>query len=217
MVLAITGIYCMASFVGIFMAIVPCGAPIHLADKRVEGKCIPVHVWDGLLCAHGVLSALSDWIFALLPIYTLSKSQLPRATKVSASILIVFAVCASVCAVVRTVFTSTLHFDAQYYNPRHRPTYYQATASVINCATLELGLGIATASLARLRPLIEWCDLPARFRAATRTFRREERVTLGKPTERNTWSSNWNVPASKVTQQISLGVIPSPTPSINDD
>lgn len=154
-IIGVTCFYSAVSFCAIFLCLLPCGAPVNMATKRIEGHCIPPHWWGGLLYTHGALSALSDWIYALLPIYTLWKSKLPRSTKMSASVLLLLAVCGSLCAVLRAIYTHTLEFRAEYYDPNHRPTYYGSTALVVNCAILELGLGITAASLACLRPLLQ--------------------------------------------------------------
>lgn len=151
-VLGFTGFYCALSVLGFFLGLLPCGAPVNLAAKHINHKCIPTHLWNGLLYAHGVVSALSDWIFALLPILILWKSSMPAKTKVGVSLLMVLAVCGSLCAVLRTIYVGSLHFDARYFDPEHS-TYYQNTALVINMAILEMGIGITAASVACLMPL----------------------------------------------------------------
>jgi len=149
----ITTLYCIMSGLGIFLALFPCGAPIYLARKRVNNQCMPAAVWNGLLYTHGATSALSDWIFASLPISVLWKSSMPAKTKLGVTFLMLLAVCGSLCALLRTVYTGSLHFDARYYDADHKPDYYHVTAFVINMAVLEMGIGITAASVACLMPL----------------------------------------------------------------
>lgn len=156
LVLYITGLYCVLAALGFFICLLPCGAPVHLAAKLIHGKCIPTPWWNGLLYAHGALSAFADWFFALLPIVILWKSSMPARTKLGVSLLMLLAVCGSVSAVLRTIYIGTLHFDASYFNPQ-RPTYYQGTALVVNMAVLEMGIGITAASMACLVPLFRRC------------------------------------------------------------
>ena len=153
----VTLFYCVMSAVGIFLALFPCGAPVHLARKRVNNQCMPTSVWNGLLYTHGAISALSDWIFALLPILVLWKSSMTARKKLGVSLLMLFAVCGSLCALLRTIYTGTLHFDERYYDANHKPNYYHVTALVINMAILEMGIGITTASAACLMPLFRRC------------------------------------------------------------
>ena len=97
--------------------------------------------------------------------------MLPRATKISASFLLVLAVCGSLSAVLRAIYTHTLDFGKQYYDRDHdhHQTYYQESAAVIDCAVLELGLGISAASLACVRPLFQRWNLIRLIRSVSRT------------------------------------------------
>lgn len=169
LVTSITVFYCAISVLAFFLALVPCGTLSHLARKRVEGKCIPTNVWNGLLYTHGAVSALSDWVFALLPILVLWKSSMPAKTKLGVTLLMVFAVCGSLCAVLRTIYTGSLHFDARYYDVNHKPSYQHVTALVINMAVLEMGIGITAASVACLMPLFRRCAGWFQRRLATRS------------------------------------------------
>lgn len=156
LVLGITCLYCSVAVVAFFICLVPCGVPVHLAAKRLNGKCISVNWWNGLLYLHGALSAFADWFFALLPMVVLWQSSMPARAKLGVSVLMLLAVCGSLCAVLRTIYVGTLRFDASYFDPQH-PTYYHTTALIVNMATLELGIGITTASVACLMPLFRRC------------------------------------------------------------
>jgi hypothetical protein len=153
----VTAFYCIISGASFFLAIFPCGAPIHLARKRVENQCVPPAIWNGLLYTHGTTSALSDWIFALLPILVLWKSSMPARTKFGVTLLMVLAVCGSLCAVLRTIYTGSLDFDERDYDADNESNYYHTTALVFNVAVLEMGIGITAASVACLMPLFRQC------------------------------------------------------------
>lgn len=230
LVTSITVFYCAISVLAFFLALVPCGTLSHLARKRVEGKCIPTNVWNGLLYTHGAVSALSDWVFALLPILVLWKSSMPAKTKLGVTLLMVFAVCGSLCAVLRTIYTGSLHFDARYYDVNHKPSYQHVTALVINMAVLEMGIGITAASVACLMPLFRRCAGWFQRRLATRSRqsdiqgRRKDGVstTLGE-----TNSDQWRKPsfvrpdvASFQSGNLDLklfGVLPSVDPMTGED
>jgi len=169
----VTAFYCVMSTIGIFLTLFPCGAPVHLARKRVNDQCMPTAVWNGLLYTHGATSALSDWIFALLPIVVLWKSSMTAKKKLGVSLLMLFAVCGSLCALLRTIYTGTLHFDERYYDTDHKPNYYHVTALVINVAILEMGIGITTASAACLMPLFRRCAGWGRRRLSVRFSRHD--------------------------------------------
>lgn len=156
LVLGITGLYCGVAAFAFFLCLFPCGAPVHMAAKRINGKCIPTNWWNGLLYFHGALSALADWFFALLPMVVLWKSSMPAKNKLGVSFLMLLAVCGSLCAVLRTIYVGSLDFYVAYYDPQH-PTYYHTTALVVNMAVMELGLGITAASVACLMPLFRRC------------------------------------------------------------
>lgn len=154
----VTAFYCIISAASFFLALFPCGAPIHLARKRVNNQCVPTAIWNGLLYTHGTTSALSDWIFALLPILVLWKSSMPARTKLGVTLLMVLAVCGSLCAVLRTIYTGSLDFNERYYDADNESSYYHATALVFNVAVLEMGIGITAASVACLMPLFRRCS-----------------------------------------------------------
>ncbi|THY01833.1 hypothetical protein D6D03_05509 [Aureobasidium pullulans] len=230
LVASVTVFYCVMSALAFFLSLVPCGTLSHLARKRVEGKCIPTNVWNGFFYTHGAVSALSDWVFALLPILVLWKSSMPAKTKLGVTFLMVFAVCGSLCAVLRTIYTGSLHFDARYYDVNHKPSYYHVTALVINMAVLEMGIGITAASVACLMPLFRRCAGWFQRRLATRSrqsdvqVRRKDGVstTLGE-----TNSDQWRKPsfvrpdvASFQSGNLDLklfGVLPSVDPMTGED
>ncbi|THY67198.1 hypothetical protein D6C86_09948 [Aureobasidium pullulans] len=230
LVTSITVFYCAISALAFFLTLVPCGTLSHLARKRVDGKCIPTNVWNGLLYAHGAVSALSDWVFALLPIMVLWKSSMPAKKKLGVTLLMVLAVCGSLCAVLRTIYTGSLQFDARYYDVNHKPNYYQVTALLVNMAVLEMGIGITAASVACLMPLFRRCAGWFQRRLATRCHLRDiqRRRKNGVPAiSGETSLDQWRKPsfvrpdvASFQSGDLNLkwfGVLPSVDPMTGED
>ncbi|KAH0352199.1 hypothetical protein KCU83_g4009, partial [Aureobasidium melanogenum] len=154
LVLACGFFYCSTCVVGIFLALFQCGLPTHLVHKHLTHQCIKVEAFTALLYVHGILSAVTDWVFALLPILTLYRSNLSRGAKISSSFLMLLACGGSVAAIVRTVTTGTYIIRNRYFDPNLRPNYYAISAPMINLTVIEVGLGITAVSLACLRPLM---------------------------------------------------------------
>ncbi|KAK6003479.1 hypothetical protein QM012_009250 [Aureobasidium pullulans] len=146
--------YCSTCVVGIFLALFQCGLPTHLMHKHLTGQCVPLQAFTALLYVHGILSAATDWVFAVLPIFTLYRSNLSRAAKISSSCLLLLACGGSVAAIARTATTGSYLLRPAYFDPNRRPNYYAVSAPMINLTVIEVGLGITAVSLACLRPLL---------------------------------------------------------------
>ncbi|THY06971.1 hypothetical protein D6D01_09821, partial [Aureobasidium pullulans] len=140
----ITALYCLLSAIGFFLGLLRCGVPVHMARKQIEGQCISTVWWN-------------DWILTLLPILIIWQSSMPAKKKLGVTLLMVFAVCGSLCAVLRTIYAGSLHLDVACYDIQHHSTCYHTTALVINMAVLEMGIGITTSSVACLLPLFRRC------------------------------------------------------------
>lgn len=229
LVLGITGLYCGVAAFAFFLCLFPCGAPVHLAAKRINGKCIPENWWDGLLYAHGALSAVADWFFALLPMVVLWKSSMPARNKLGVSLLMLLAVCGSICAVLRTIYVGSLRFDAAYFDPRH-PTYYHTTALVVNMAVMELGLGITAASVACLMPLFRRGAALCRRHLAGKPQRQcldgmhagYASTTLNN-TPQDTWDKHAATPSNIMSRELksldleNLGILPDLDPPTDEE
>ncbi|KAH0339057.1 hypothetical protein KCU81_g7336, partial [Aureobasidium melanogenum] len=146
--------YCNTCVIGIFIALFQCGLPTNLVHKHLAGQCIKEEAFTALLYVHGILSAATDWVFALLPTITLYRSNLSRGAKISSSCLMLLACGGSIAAIVRTVTTGTYIIRNKYFDPNLKPNYYSISAPMINLTVIEVGLGITAVSLACLRPLM---------------------------------------------------------------
>ena len=146
--------YCSTCVVGIFLATFQCGLPVNIMHKHVTGQCVKLQAFTALLYVHGILSAATDWVFALLPTITLYRSNLSRAAKISSSCLLMLACGGSIAAIARTATTGDYLLRPAYLDPNLRPNYYAISAPMINLTVIEVGLGITAVSLACLRPLL---------------------------------------------------------------
>ncbi|KAG9687824.1 hypothetical protein KCU95_g10798, partial [Aureobasidium melanogenum] len=146
--------YCNTCVIGIFIALFQCGLPTNLVHKHLAGQCIKEEAFTALLYVHGILSAATDWVFAVLPTITLYRSNLSRGAKISSSCLMLLACGGSIAAIVRTVTTGTYIIRNKYFDPNLKPNYYSISAPMINLTVIEVGLGITAVSLACLRPLM---------------------------------------------------------------
>lgn len=140
--------------------------------KNFTGHCIPFGTFQVIAIIHGVVNALTDFIFALLPIGVLVKSQLPLATKIPACVVVGLAVLSSVASVVRVVYIPGLRPDA---------TFYVESVRGLVWTVIEPGLGILAACLAAMRPLFRGCLEGVRdvVEAGSRTMRGKSAVKQG--------------------------------------
>lgn len=128
-----------------FLILFECGIPTDLALKNLRGQCVNFSVFEDLAYIHGALNAATDWLFALLPIGVLYHSYMPRPTKISACVILAFAIAGSIASCVRTAYISGLSPTADFYQTATKPLCW---------TVVEPGLGITAASAATLRPLL---------------------------------------------------------------
>ncbi|KAF2429588.1 hypothetical protein EJ08DRAFT_679758 [Tothia fuscella] len=123
-VVAIMSIY---GIVWFFVLLFQC-TPVHFFWTRalgdVDGTCLSNDVQAGVAYSHSGLSALSDFIMGLLPVWILWSVNMPLRTKITVAGLL--AVGAS---------------------------FFGDPVSIILCSFIELALGIIATCIATLRPL----------------------------------------------------------------
>jgi len=95
---------------------------------------------------HGSLNALTDWEFAILPIFVLQKTKLPKHAKYSVCFILAVGALGSVASLVRLAYIEGL-------NPGTSKFFVQAVNIAIT-SNIEPGLGIIAGSLATVRPLL---------------------------------------------------------------
>lgn len=123
--------------------------PVNLFWTRVEGAtgghCLSNDAEAGLAYTQAALSAASDLILGLLPIWILWSVNMPLRLKITVACLLGTGISAGVVAFVRLVYTQRLIFGSNniFGNP----------VSIILCSFLELSLGVLATCIATFRPL----------------------------------------------------------------
>lgn len=142
-------IYTLYAFAYLFVAVFECGNPANILVFEIEGRCIPWSVLGPINYIHGSLNAVTDWIFAILPIFVLYKSNLPSQAKYSACGILALGALGSICSLVRLGYIHVLD--------EKLGVFFRDAASIAIASVIETGLGITAASLATLRPLFQSC------------------------------------------------------------
>ncbi|KAF7524925.1 hypothetical protein G7054_g11281 [Neopestalotiopsis clavispora] len=91
-----------------------------------------------------VISVVSDWVLALLPISIVWNAKMDRRSKISVACVLALGSIASMATVVRIPYAKQLLSDSDYL--------YNFTDLAI-WSTIEIGLGLMASSLATLKPL----------------------------------------------------------------
>ncbi|CAD0082697.1 unnamed protein product, partial [Aureobasidium vineae] len=170
----------------LFVAIFQCGNPGDYGKNELDGKCLPFKtVLRPLNYTHGVLNAVTDWIFAI------SKSaQMHRQQKITVCTILGLGVLGSICSIVRLAYVDVIGVlleDLLVSAPNY------AIVSII-----ELGLGITAACLATLRPLFAaWFD-KARTNMSSSRSRNTKSTPIG-------LGNNKGISGSYVTSGHNLG------------
>jgi hypothetical protein len=155
----------------LFVAIFQCGSPADYGKNEALGKCLPFRtVLRPLNYTHGVLNAVTDWIFAIskprdncfffetrrltlleVPIFVVRAAQMHRQQKITVCTILGLGVLGSICSLVRLAYVDVIGVALQDLLIS-APNY--GIVSIV-----ELGLGITAACLATLRPLFAfWFD-----------------------------------------------------------
>ncbi|GAB7356532.1 hypothetical protein MBLNU459_g7276t1 [Dothideomycetes sp. NU459] len=133
----------------LFVAIFQCGNPGNFLLARLDQKCLSWSTIAPLNYIHGSLNAVTDWGFAVLPIFVLQRSNMPPRAKWSVCGILALGALGSVASVVRLAYIQVLHEGST--------TFFHDSVSIAICSIIEPGLGITAASLATLRPLFHDC------------------------------------------------------------
>jgi hypothetical protein len=138
----------MYTFSFFFVAVFQCGDPARYLLHKVQGRCIAWSTLGPMNYIHGVMNAVTDWIFVSLPILVIRKANMSVRDKWSVIFVLVIGVLGSVASVVRLFYINALHSGDQ-----DATTFFSNAASIAIVSTIEPGLGITAACLATLRPL----------------------------------------------------------------
>ncbi|KAF1990206.1 hypothetical protein K402DRAFT_369989 [Aulographum hederae CBS 113979] len=176
-----TTIYCVMAISTIFGVAMICFAsflcgyvpnPETYLTRKLAGKCVSDESQLGMMYTHGVISAVTDWIYALLPMLMLRDSQLRRREKITVAFIILLGVIGSVASLVRFAYIHDL--TASFID------YFPSVVMIGIWSNIEPGLGITASCLATLRPLFRrWLE-PLRSYTHDRAAASNTRVYYGK-------------------------------------
>lgn len=133
-----------------FILLFNCGNPSDYVRNELLGHCLD---WSTSLAPiyyiHGSITAITDWVFAILPILDIWSAQLRPEAKVTVTGILIFGIGGSVASFVRLGYIDDLGVEISYLFAKVTPLYI--------VSIIEIGLGITSASLATLRPLFSQC------------------------------------------------------------
>jgi len=137
--------YTMFSIAYLLIALLQCGNPHDFLVNTVTEKCMSFpKIVEPLGYAHSTFNAVTDWVFAILPIFVLQEAQLPRAAKLPIICLIILAALGSISSCIRIAYIPDL-------DPK--PDFFIKAETIAIWSVVEPGMGITVASLATLRPI----------------------------------------------------------------
>ncbi|PPJ59017.1 hypothetical protein CBER1_11908 [Cercospora berteroae] len=129
-----------------FLALFQCGSNVSkYLENTIKDICLPVPVAYRIQLAAAYLNAVTDWIFAILPIFVLVKATMPMRTKLSAGFVLTLGCCGSIISLARISYIKGI---------RPGPNFFQTAVELGSWSIAELGLIIIAASIATLRPLL---------------------------------------------------------------
>lgn len=140
--------YTMFTIAYLFAVIFQCGNPrprtwlIH----QVEGRCIPWSVIGPLSYIHGSLNLVTDWTFAILPVFVVQKAELSSRIKISVWCILAIGAIGSIASVVRLAYIDALQFEST--------SWPKGVISIAIASIVEPGIAIIAGSLATLHPLL---------------------------------------------------------------
>lgn len=101
---------------------------------------------------HAVITALTDWIFIILPFFILRKSSMPRREKWAVGALMSLASISGIASLVRFKYVNGLAVPQE--------SFFQSATNIAIWSCIEPGVGIAAASIICLRPLFRKTTTP---------------------------------------------------------
>ncbi|KAL9011856.1 MAG: hypothetical protein Q9173_003345 [Seirophora scorigena] len=129
------------------MLIMQC-QPLHAAwDDRVrDGRCLSLDAKMGIVLAQAIISVVSDFAFAALPVFFLWRTQIDLKTKIGLWLLMGLGVITGVLCLVRTVINNQSFPDDESYG------------GIVNWVwrLFEVSIGIIAACVPTLRPFYTW-------------------------------------------------------------
>ncbi|THX66296.1 hypothetical protein D6C77_06481 [Aureobasidium pullulans] len=145
-----TIVFSVYTFGFFFVAIFQCGDPAKYLIHKVQGRCIAWSALGPMNYIHGVMNALTDWVFVSLPILVVRKANMRGRDKYSVVFVLIIGVLGSVASVVRLFYINDLHSGDQ-----DATTFFSNASTIAIASTIEPGMGIVAACMATLRPMFK--------------------------------------------------------------
>lgn len=184
----------------LFLAVFQCGNPSQFLLHEFQQKCSSTGTLLSINYTSGVINALSDWVFALLPISIVWSAKMPRPAKISAGCILGLGALGSIASIIRLIYIGGLLPNFNFFSTAVNVTIW---------SIVEPGIGITAASLATLRPLLRSCfeSMKTSLTPSDGTRRSNKKSTNGSD---NTWLSDDLKPASPVSFSERKGYGPGP-------
>ncbi|KAL2357039.1 hypothetical protein BJ546DRAFT_837614, partial [Cryomyces antarcticus] len=155
------------------VAIFQCGLPSLFLQHQLHKQCINPQTLLGLGYTHAVISTITDWTFAILPIFVLWNTNMDIRSKVSVAIILTLGAIGSIATIIRAKYIyGIVYFDQDFF--------YNAT-NIGMWSTIEPGIGITAGSLATLRPLFKCCLQHARNSRLSSSSRDRKKQVSARP------------------------------------
>ena len=114
------------------------------------GKCIDTSITISVFYGYSAITCVGDWTYAVLPYFLVWNLQMDTRSKVVVIVILALGAIASTATIIRIPYVHTLS-DVD--------DFLYATTDVAIWSCVETGIGITTACLATLRPLLRtWLE-----------------------------------------------------------
>ncbi|KAH8883947.1 hypothetical protein GQ53DRAFT_629792, partial [Thozetella sp. PMI_491] len=136
------------SVIYFFLMMFQCSPPSYFWEQvyHKSGSCMDLNVIPAATIAHSVISAVCDFILALLPVAMMWNVQLNKRTKVTVAALLSMGLIAGVALIVRIPYVKFLAISSDFLFE---------TIDVAIWSVMEPSLGIIAGCIATLRPLFK--------------------------------------------------------------
>ncbi|KAL3417896.1 integral membrane protein [Phlyctema vagabunda] len=144
-ILGTAAFYTACGIAFVVVASLQCSPINRYWDPSVAGSCMSRDVFANLMYTNATISLVTDGIFAILPTFLIWNAKMNRRTKISVGVVLGLGISTSGVNIARMTFIKGLVNKTD-------PSYDLYPISFTSI--LEVALGITSASLATLRPLL---------------------------------------------------------------
>jgi hypothetical protein len=132
-----------------FVAIFQCGNPADFLIHAIEGKCGNVKAVTPVNITATVINAVSSLVLVGLPIALIRQARLPMRVKLGGYAVVAIGSVGAIISLIRLKYISSLRYNS--------PNIFESGVDITIWSMLEVGICIAAASFATLRPLFRCC------------------------------------------------------------